>query len=85
MFTIAKAYNNITNIYINVIIVINILTTIICYFIKDFNDDTYFIAKIYNKIIIKGAMIAESFYNDIISFSYSRIKFIILFKYLTLY
>ena len=81
--------------FINIIIVINILTTIVYCFIKDFNNDVYFIylAKIYNKIIIKIIIIAKLFYNknnedneDVIIFtSYFYIKFIALFKYLTLY
>ena len=77
---------------INVTIAINILTTIIYYFIKDFNNDVYF-TKAYNKIIIKDIIIIKLSYNEnnenneniIIFTSYSYIKFITLFKYLILY
>ena len=76
----------------DVTIAINILTTIIYYFIKDFNNDVYF-AKAYNKIIIKDIIIIKLSYNEnnenneniIIFTSYSYIKFITLFKYLILY
>ena len=76
----AKVYNNVITI------------------IKRFaiSGDAYFIAKVYNKIITKDVIIIKSSYNEnngddednenvIIFASYSYIKFIALFKYLTLY
>lgn len=92
-------------IYNNVIVVISILTTITCYFIRDF--DNVIIAKACDKNVFttrdamiirlfydENIIIARSFcggnnillsYNDVISISYSHIKFITLFRYLTLY
>ena len=49
-----------------------------------FDDDAYSV-EAYDKIITEGAMITESFRGGAISSSYSRIKFIALFRYLTLY
>ena len=98
MFVIAKIYND-------VIVIINILTTIIYCFIKGFSDNARFFMKAYYKnVFIKDVIIIKLFCNEddedvmIVRLSYSEgvcdgvifvsyfcIKFIALFKYLTLY
>ena len=80
---IAKAYNNVTTVYINV-------NSIIKRFIKDDND-AYFIMKVYNKRFDDGVIIARLSNSEnvmitkFISVLYFCIRFIALFKYLTLY
>ena len=79
--------------------VMSILIAIACCSVKDFDENS--IAKVCGRVIIRNVIITKSFYNkdnednedaiiiiscdDVISISYSYIKFIALFKYLTLY
>lgn len=87
-------------VYSDVIVIINILTAIACCFVEGFDNDACFIAKVcYKEVFIRGIMIVKCegviiirlFCNEgvriteFISTSYFYIKFIVLFKYLTLY